>query len=208
MRTRIKICGITRLEDALAAVELGADALGFIFHPGSPRSVDAARTATIVERLPPFVTSVGLFVDARGAFIDEVLGTVPLDLLQVHGDECPDDCEGHGRPYIKAVPMATGVSVEGYTATYPGARGFVLDSHGLGRTGGSGQRFDWGRFPRRQERPMILAGGLEPSNVAEAVRRTRAYGVDVSSGVEREPGVKDAAKMAAFIDEVRCGDSE
>ncbi len=208
MRTRVKICGITRLEDALAAAELGADALGFIFYARSPRCIGASDAAAIVARLPPFVTTVGLFVDASMAIIEEVLGTVPLNLLQFHGDECPADCAALGRPYIKAVPMAEGVSVSGYVATYPDASGFVLDSHGLGRTGGTGETFDWSRFPGSSERPMILAGGLNPLNVADAVRKTRPYAVDVSSGVERSAGIKDVAKMAAFIEEVRSVDSK
>lgn len=208
MRTRVKICGITRLEDALTAAELGADALGFIFHAKSPRCIGSSEAAAIVARVPPFVTTVGLFVDARTEFIEDVLRKVPLGLLQFHGDECPADCEALDRPYIKAVPMADGVSVAGYLDTYRSAGGFILDSHGLGRSGGTGETFDWSRWPSASDRALILAGGLDPLNVADAVRQTRPYAVDVSSGVEQRPGVKDAAKMAAFIEEVRSVDSE
>lgn len=192
----------------MVAAELGADALGFIFHANSPRAIEVSEAAAIVARLPPFVTTVGVFVDAPTSFIEDVLRAVPLGLLQFHGDECPADCSAFARPYIKAVPMAGEVSVTGYMATYVEASGFVLDSHGLGRTGGTGETFDWSRFPKDSGRPVILAGGLGPLNVADAVLQTRPWAVDVSSGVERSAGVKDISKMAAFIEEVQRVDSK
>jgi phosphoribosylanthranilate isomerase len=203
MRTRVKICGITRLEDARAAAALGADAIGLVFHAASARAVEPAQAREIWAALPPFVTVVGLFVDPDPARVQGVLAELRLDALQFHGDECPADCVRYGLPFLKAVPMATATDVAAYAATYPEASGFLLDSHGAGRSGGSGESFDWGRWPQDLDRPLVLAGGLGPDNVAEALARTRPYGVDVSSGVERSPGIKDPAKIAAFIDEVR-----
>ncbi len=208
MRTRIKICGITRVEDALRAAELGADAIGLVFYPKSKRALTPAAAAEIVAALPPFVCSVGLFLDAREEAIRETLSAVPLDLLQFHGDECPADCAAYGRPYFKAIPMAGGTDVKAYAAAYPDARGFLLDSHAQGGAGGTGATFDWDGIPRGLGKPLILAGGLSAENVAEAIRRTRVYAVDVSSAVESRPGIKDAGKMAQFIEEVRRVDSE
>lgn len=208
MRTRIKICGITRVEDALLAAGLGVDALGLVFVPRSKRALALEQARAIVRAVPPFVTTVGLFLDAGEEEIRAVLREVPLDLLQFHGDECPADCGGYGRPYIKAVSMAPGVDVEAYAASYPDAAGFILDSHAAGGLGGTGGTFDWSRFPHAARRPMILAGGLNAQNVAEAVLATRPYGVDVSSGVEREPGIKDHDKMKVFVEEVRRVDSK
>lgn len=208
MRTRIKICGITRVEDAVAAVQAGADAIGLVFYAKSPRAVSAAQAQAILAALAPFVSSVGLFLDARTESVEHILQSVPLDLLQFHGDECPADCSVFNRPYIKAVPMAGATQVAAYIATYPEARGFLLDSHAPGAAGGTGERFDWARVPKDLARPLILAGGLSPENVADALRQTRVYGVDVSSGVEARPGIKDPAKMADFINEVRRVDNE
>jgi len=208
MRTRIKICGITRLEDALCAAELGADALGFVFYAKSPRYIEPAAAREIVAALPPFVTTVGLFLDARGETIRETLAEVALDMLQFHGDECPADCGAYDRPYLKAVPMGGAIDVAGYMNTYPDAAGFLLDSHAPGMAGGTGETFDWRVIPPKLPRPVILAGGLSADNVAQALHQNRVWGVDVSSGVEQSPGIKDAAKMAAFIDEVKSVDSE
>lgn len=208
MRTRVKICGITRPEDALQAAELGADALGFVFYPKSPRFVEPTMAREIVRELPPFVTSVGLFLDAEPEAIRAILADVALDMLQFHGDECPADCGGYGRPYLKAVPMAGAVDVTAYMNTYPDAAGFLLDSHAPGAAGGTGETFDWRVIPRKLPRPVILAGGLNPDNVGQALHQSRVWGVDVSSGVEASPGIKDAVKMAAFIDEVKSVDSE
>lgn len=208
MRTRIKICGITRLEDALAAVSLGVDALGFVFVARSPRAVTPAQACEILRALPPFVTTVGLFLDAPVDEVREVLDQVPLDLLQFHGDERPADCTVHGRPYIKAVAMGEDTDVAAYAGAYADAAGLLLDSHRPGGMGGSGERFDWSRFPRDLQRPLILAGGLTPQNVGAALRATRAYAVDVSSGVEVRPGIKDPGRMQAFVEEVRRVDNE
>lgn len=202
MRTRIKICGITRPEDARLAADLGADAIGLVFYSKSPRAVTATAARTITTVLPPFVMAVGLFLDAHPEYIREVLATVPLDLLQFHGDECPADCGVYGKPYIKAIPMGGHANPVRYAAAYPQAAGYLLDSHALGQAGGSGQAFAWGRWPSQLSSRLILAGGLTPDNVAIAIGQTRPYAVDVSSGVEADRGVKDSAKMAAFISEV------
>ncbi len=206
MRTRIKICGITRLEDALAAVELGVDALGFVFVPRSPRYIEADQVLAIVRQLPPFVTTVGLFMDQTDDEVAQVLAQVPLGLLQFHGRETAAQCRAFAMPYIKAVPMGGGVEPANYMAGFDDSLGFLFDSHALGEVGGSGHAFDWSRLPSGGDKPLILAGGLTPENVAEAVRVARPYAVDVSSGVEASKGIKDAAKMAAFVAGVRQGE--
>ncbi len=198
MRTRVKICGITRVEDGLAAAAAGADAIGLVFAE-SPRRVTADQAGAIVAALPPFLKVVGLFVDAPAATVREVLGRVPLDLLQFHGRETPDQCRGFGRPYIKALAMQDGVDVADVASRYADAAGLLLDAFHPQLAGGSGRGFDWARVPRDLGRPVILAGGLTPENVAAAVRTVRPYAVDVSSGVESSKGIKDAAKIAAFI---------
>ena len=203
MRTRVKICGITRPEDGREAARLGADAIGLVFYPPSPRAVTPARAAAIVRELPPFVTTVGLFVNADAGTIAAAVEAAGLDLLQFHGDESPADCAGHGRPWIKALRMAPGLDVAAEARRYEGARGILLDAYRPGVPGGTGETFDWERIPADLDLPLILAGGLAPANVAEAVRRVRPWAVDVSGGVEAQKGIKDAAKMAAFIDEVR-----
>ncbi len=206
MRTRVKICGITSERDALAAVEAGADAIGLVFYPPSPRAVDTERALSVVRRLPPFVSVVGLFVDAAPEEIHRVLENVPIDILQFHGEETPQVCAGYGRPYIKAIPMREGVDLHRATETYQAASGLLLDTHRQGQPGGTGVRFDWDRIPATLAPRIILAGGLNPSNVETAVRRVGPYALDVSGGVEREKGVKDPAKMAAFMRGVRRGD--
>ncbi len=205
MRTRVKICGITRPEDALAAAQLGADAIGLVFYPKSPRYVEASQAAEIISVIPPFMTTVALFLDAQKDVIQEVLSTVPVDLLQFHGDECPTDCGTFGRPYIKAIGMKGGVDAQAYAATYPDAQGYLLDSHAVGEAGGTGTSLDWSSLPKLKK-PVILAGGLRPENVAEAVQQSRPYAVDISSGVESSPGIKDKALMKAFISEVKKAD--
>ncbi len=207
MRTRIKICGITRLEDARAAVRLGADAIGLVFHPPSPRAIDPQQAAVIVRQLPPFVTTVGLFVDASRERVAEVLNSVPLDLLQFHGEESPEACSGHGRPWIKAIRMRESVDLERLRALYAEASGLLLDTYRAGVPGGTGERFDWDRIPPRLCSEIILAGGLDPHNVEQAVHQVRPYAVDVSGGVEAAKGIKDAGKMAAFIAGVNRGDN-
>ena len=206
-RTRIKICGITRPEDGLAAASLGVDAIGLVFYPPSPRAVDAAAASAIIRRLPPFVTSVGLFVNEEPAAVRDILRQVPLALLQFHGDEEPDYCAAFDRPYLKAVPMGAGADVADYARRFDRAAGLLLDSHGGARAGGTGQCFDWTAIPAQIAKPLVLAGGLSPANVAQAVRQIRPYGVDVSSRVEAAKGVKDLHLMRMFVEGVKSGDS-
>lgn len=208
MHPRIKICGLTRPEDVRAVVAAGADAIGLNFHEPSPRSVDAETAARLCALLPPFVTSVGLFVDAPAARIEAVLARVPLQLLQFHGDEPAADCERWGRPYLKALRMRDGLDVRAAAAAHPGAVGFLLDSYRPGVPGGTGEVFDWGRIPRDLGRPLVLAGGLHAGNVGEAIRTVRPWAVDTSGGVERAKGVKDAETIRAFVDAVRRTDLE
>ncbi|MGF1644662.1 MAG: phosphoribosylanthranilate isomerase [Thiotrichales bacterium] len=203
MRIRVKVCGITRIEDALVAAEAGVDAIGLVFYPNSARAVEAEQAAHIARALPPLVTCVGLFVNATPETIAAVLDVVPLQLLQFHGDECPSDCGRFGLPYLKAVSMRAGLDLARYADTYPDASGFLLDSHGGGKAGGTGERFDWALTPRSFARPWLLAGGLNADNVADAIQRTRPWGIDLSSGVESAPGVKSAEKIKALMNEVR-----
>lgn len=203
MRTRVKICGITRPADAAAASRLGADSIGLVFHESSPRAVDLQTARAVRTAVPPFVTVAALFMDAPVERVREVLAAVQVDLLQFHGSESPEYCTGFGRPYIKAVPMGGGSPPEQVIGAHEQALGFLLDSHGVGEQGGSGIVFDWKGIPDLHGRPLILAGGLGPYNVAEAVRQVGPWAVDVSSGVESAPGVKDARRMASFINEVQ-----
>ena len=206
MRTRVKICGITRSEDASAAVRLGADAIGLVFYPPSPRAVGIEQARAVVSGLPPFVTVVGLFVDATREVIHEVLDEVRIDLLQFHGNEPPAACVGHGKPYIKALHMREDADPADLATRYASSSGLLLDTYRPGLVGGTGEAFDWSRLPREFRQPIILAGGLTPANVAAAVRQVRPYAVDVSGGVERAKGIKDPGKIAAFIQEVRNAD--
>ncbi|WP_271411712.1 phosphoribosylanthranilate isomerase [Pseudomonas sp. Q1-7] len=201
---RIKICGITRVEDALAAVAAGADALGFVFYAKSPRAVTPAQASAIIAALPPFVTTVGLFVDMPRPELRALLAEVPLDLLQFHGDETSADCAGYGRPYIKALRIKPGDEVAAAISRYPEASGVLLDTFVPGTPGGTGEAFDWSLVPRDPAKPLILAGGLTPENVGEAVRQVRPYAVDVSGGVEASKGIKDAAKIQTFIQRARA----
>jgi phosphoribosylanthranilate isomerase len=199
MRTRTKICGITRVEDALAAVACGADAIGLVFYTGSPRHVSVERAAEIVASLPPFVDAVGLFVDAESAEVRAVLQVVRLDLLQFHGDEAPAYCQAFDFPYIKAARVRPGLNLLQYASDFACARALLLDAYQEGVAGGTGRTFDWDLIPVGLPKPVILAGGLDAGNVAEAIRRVHPYAVDVSGGVEREKGIKDADKIAAFM---------
>ncbi|KIQ02543.1 MULTISPECIES: phosphoribosylanthranilate isomerase [Pseudomonas] len=201
---RCKICGITRLEDALAAVAAGADAIGLVFYARSPRAVSIEQARAIVTALPPFVTTVGLFVDMSRAELDEVLAAVPLDLLQFHGDETAAECEAVGRPYIKALRVRAGDDVAALVDVYPGARAVLLDTFVEGVPGGTGQAFDWSLVPARLSKPVILAGGLTASNVAAAIAQVRPYAVDVSGGVEASKGIKDASRVKDFVRAVRA----
>ena len=204
-RTRIKICGLTRAQDVRAAVAHGADAIGFVFYASSPRAVSIARAAELVALLPPFVASVGLFVNATEDDINCVLERVPLQLLQFHGDEAEADCARFGRPWIKAARMRAGVDLVEFASLHPGASGILVDAFVEGY-GGGGKTFDWSLIPQGFGRPLVLSGGLDADNVVDAVRRIRPWAVDVSSGVESDKGIKDTAKIAAFIAGVRDAD--
>jgi len=198
MRVRVKICGITRIEDGLAAADAGADAIGLVF-ADSPRQVTTAQARAIVSALPPFIKVVGLFVDPSADAVRAVLGEVPLDLIQFHGLETPELCRALGRPYLKAIHIKEGVDAGVAARRYPDAAGILFDTFHPQVAGGSGNAFDWSQVPRDLGRPVILAGGLTPDNVAAAVKQVRPYAVDVSSGVEISKGIKDAARIAAFI---------
>ena len=202
MRTRVKICGITRAEDAQAATRLGADAIGMVFYDASPRNVSIQQAQLLTRSMHPFVSSVGLFVDADPGFVREVIGAVSLDLLQFHGSESAEDCEQFGKPYIKAIRMESGISIAERMQAFPGAAAILLDSYSTSVAGGSGETFDWSLVPGDVRLPLILAGGLNASNVSAAIRSVHPYAVDVSSGVEHSKGIKDADKMSQFIDEV------
>ena len=204
MRTRIKICGITRIEDALAAAQAGADAIGLVFDPKSPRCVDVKQAVSIVRALPPYITVVGLFVDATPQFIHDVLNRVNLDLLQFHGAETPEYCRAFSKPYVKAIRMSPDVDLHAEERRFPEAAGLLLDTFSPAASGGTGETFDWGRVPRDLKKPVILAGGLTPGNVVDAIRRVRPYAVDVSSGVEQSKGIKDVKKISVFIETVRA----
>ncbi|MFN4064069.1 phosphoribosylanthranilate isomerase [Azoarcus communis] len=204
-RTRIKICGLTRPQDVRAAVMAGADAIGFVFYPPSPRNVGFDQAAALAAELPPFVSAVGLFVNPAPAFVQQALQQVPLQLLQFHGDESEVECAQYGRPWIKAARVRPGIDLVEFAFRHPGARGILLDAFVDGY-GGGGKTFDWSLIPDGLSRPLVLSGGLDPDNVGEAVRRIRPFAVDVSSGVESAKGIKDAAKVAAFIAGVRDAD--
>ena len=204
-RTRIKICGLTREQDVRAAVEAGADAIGFVFYAPSPRAISLSRAAELARQVPPFVTIVGLFVNPTRAELEAALARVPIHLLQFHGDEEPDFCSAAGRPYIKAVRMRAGVNLLEFDATFVSAQALLVDAYVEGY-GGGGQTFDWSLIPQGLERPLILSGGLTPENVESAVRGLAPWAVDVSSGVESAKGIKDAERIARFVAGVRNAD--
>jgi phosphoribosylanthranilate isomerase len=206
MATAVKICGITRVEDALVAAHAGAHAIGMIFHPGSPRRVSHDMARQVVDALPAFVTTAALFVDAHPSDVERVIRDVKPQLLQFHGDETPEFCTGFGLPYIKAARVRQGTDLLQYARHYPTAKGLLLDAFVDGSHGGTGSTFDWALIPDQLPLPLILAGGLHQDNVADAIRRVRPWAVDVSSGVEATKGIKDAAKIAAFIRGVRNAD--
>lgn len=205
MRTRVKICGITRPEDARAAARAGADAIGLVFYPPSPRYLSTERAVEVRDALAPFVQTVALFVNPDAAQVAQVLQRVRPALLQFHGEETPQFCSQFGTPFVKACRVKPGVDALEYLRPFSRAAAWLFDSH-VPEYGGVGEAFDWSLVPATQERPVILSGGLSRENVAEAVRRVRPWGVDVSSGVESAKGIKDAAKIAAFIAEVRNAD--
>jgi phosphoribosylanthranilate isomerase len=205
-RTRVKICGITREQDLDAAVAAGADALGFVFYPQSPRFLGLRRAADLVRRVPPFVARVGLFVNPDPAVLVETLAEVGIDLIQFQGDEDPAFCEQFGHPYLKVARMRPGLDLVEFARAYPSARGLLLDAY-VESYGGAGQKFDWSLVPKSLPLPVVVAGGLTGENVGEAIRQLRPWGVDVSSGVEVAKGIKDAAKIAAFIAAVKTADA-
>lgn len=204
--TRVKICGITRNEDAIACAEAGADAIGLVFYPPSPRYVDVAQARRISDALPPFVSTVGLFVNPTPGTVRAVLDEMHLDLLQFHGDETPEFCAGFGVSWLKAVRVKPGLDLVQYALRYRQAKGLLLDAFVEGTPGGTGATFDWSLIPPGLSLPMVLSGGLEPANVARAIRSVRPWAVDVSSGVEAQKGIKNAAKIAAFMEGVRSAE--
>ena len=209
--TRVKICGITRTQDVLAVAAGGADAIGLVFYERSPRHVSIAQAKQLADSLPPFVSVVGLFVNAEAVFVREVLASVPLDMLQFHGDESPEYCTQFPKPYLKAIRVKAGVDLLQCASDFRSAKGLLLDAHVEGIPGGTGAAFDWALIPQRLPLPVILSGGLNAENVAAAIKRVRPYAVDVSSGVEAGgveagKGIKDAAKVAAFVNEVNRTD--
>jgi phosphoribosylanthranilate isomerase len=205
--TRIKCCGMTRVEDALLAAQLGADAIGVVLTARSKRRVTLEQAQGIVHALPPFVSSVALLMDDDASFVLEAIDAIQPDLLQFHGAEADDWCAQFGRRYLKAIAMGEGASALPRLQRFPGASGLLLDGHGLGEAGGSGKAFDWSLMPRGLTQPLILAGGLTPANVADAIGIARPWGVDVASGIESSPGIKDAQKLADFIAAVRRADN-
>ena len=205
-RTRIKICGLTREADVDCAVQSGADAVGFVFYPGSPRYVAVGRASELAKRLPPFVTPVGLFVNALKRDIEAALATVPQLVLQFHGDETPQACQRYGRPYLRAARMRPDIDLLDFAASYAGAQAVLLDAFVDG-FGGSGKVFDWSLVPHNVPLPVVLSGGLHAANVAEGIARVRPWAVDVSSGVESAKGIKDAAAIRRFCEAVRAADA-
>ena len=209
MRTRVKICGITRIEDALAVAEAGADAVGLVFYAKSPRNVEIDQAAEISRSIPPFITRVALFKDADIAFVEDVLRSVEIDLLQFHGSESSSYCERFGLPYIKAIGMKGPECDRAYLAArteeYSSAKAMLLDGHAPGKDGGSGEVFDWSGIARI-DKPVIVAGGLTPENVSRAIEIAQPFAVDVSSGVENAPGKKDREKIIRFMTQVGMAD--
>lgn len=204
MAVRIKICGITRVQDAEVAQRLGADAIGLVFYAKSPRYMgDLSLARQIAEAAGPFVTCVGLFVDATAEQVQQVVSEVPIHLLQFHGDESNQYCAAFARPFIKALRMKPGLDVHACMAQFPDAQGFLLDTYKQGVPGGTGESFDWGLAPRTSAKSWVLAGGLTPDTVAQALSQTDPYGVDVSGGVESAAGIKCPEKIKQFIEQVR-----
>ena len=206
MPTAVKICGVSRIEDALAAARSGAHAIGLVFYRASPRYVTPAQARDIIRALPPFVAAVGLFVDASAAEVRETIAVAPVGLLQFHGSETPEFCRQFGLPYMKAVRVRAETDLLQYARDFQDAKALLLDAYVEGAHGGTGQSFDWSVIPRTLTLPVVLSGGLNVRNVVGAIQQVRPWAVDVSSGVESAPGIKDAAKIAAFIAGVRNAD--
>ena len=206
MRTRVKICGITSVADGLAAARQGADAVGLIFYRPSPRLVPLERARDIAASLPPFVARVAVFVNPTGEEVRAVIRACRPDLLQFHGEETPEECRGFGVPYLRAARVRPGVDLLEFLSPFDDAAGWLLDAYRPDLYGGTGEAFDWGLIPQRLARPVVVSGGLEAHNVADAIRRIRPWAVDVSSGVESTKGVKDEQLIAEFIAGVRNAD--
>ncbi len=202
LRTRVKICGITRPQDAIFIANIGVDAIGLVFYANSPRAVEIDQAQIIIQQLPPFVTTVGLFVNAEANFVRHVLTKVPLDVLQFHGEETPDYCNSFTKPYIKAVRMRPNTDIKQYANNYIQTQALLLDSYVKGTKGGTGITFDWQQVPTDISKPIIIAGGLTVDNVAQAITKLQPYAVDISGGVESAKGIKDAGKITAFMQEV------
>ncbi len=207
MRTRIKICGITLPDDARKAAALGVDAIGLVFYEPSPRYVSIERARDIIDCLPPFVTKVGLFVNSAPEIVHKTLEKLPIDLLQFHGTEPPNACSMYGWPYIKAIKMSSATKLDEMAEKYYDAQGLLLDTDDSKQHGGTGKPFDWSLVPAEPKKPIIVAGGLNPNNVAKAIARTRPYAVDVSTGVESTTGIKDAELMTEFVNAVATANS-
>ena len=208
IRTRVKICGITRIEDALTVSSSGVDAIGLVFYAKSPRNITIEQAVDICKALPAFVTVVALFKDADESFVRSVIEQMPVDLLQFHGIESEEFCLRFDKPYIKAIGMIGQKNVADFAAQYPTARGLLLDSHAIGEDGGSGHVFDWGTIPESIRNQITLAGGLTADNVAQAIEQVRPFAVDISSGVESSGGIKDEALVKAFMNQVKRVDCE
>ena len=206
MRTRVKICGFTRVDEAVYAARLGVDAIGLVFYPPSPRHVEIEQAVRIVKALPAFTSVVALFVDEQEARIREVLAQVAIDCIQFHGEESAEACRIYGKRYIKAVRMKNTIDISALALHYHDAAGLLLDAYHPDAKGGTGSQFDWDLIPKHCSLPIILAGGLDASNAKQAVATVKPYALDVSSGVEASKGIKDSLKMAAFIKQVNEGD--
>lgn len=204
--TRIKICGITREQDALKAIALGVNALGFVFYPPSTRNIELHRAAEIIEKLPPFVTTTALFVNAEPQLIHQVIAQTKIDLLQFHGDESAEFCAQFDRPFIKALRMRPEIELDHEVSAYTSARAILLDAYRKGIPGGTGESFEWQRIPSNLRSKIILAGGLTPDNIEQAILTVAPYAVDVSGGVEAMPGIKDESKLEKFVAEVKRAD--
>jgi len=202
LRVRVKICGITSVDDALTAVSNGADAIGLVFYAPSPRNVDVKKAAEIANAIPAFVSVVGLFVNAKPDFVRGIVSHVKLDLLQFHGDESPEYCASYGLPFIKAIRVKPDTNLVQCAKDFSASKALLLDTYTEGVAGGTGHTFDWGLIPAQLAKPVILAGGLNADNVAQAIASVHPYAVDVSGGVEISKGIKDAAKIAAFMQQV------
>lgn len=203
MSVRVKVCGITRSEDAIAAVQCGVDAIGFVFWPHSARYIDPEFAQRIAEVIPPFICTVGVYVNPDAAWVEETARAAKLNLLQFHGDESPEFCNQFSQPYIKAIRVKPDTDLLQYAQRYGAAKGLLLDTYAADMPGGTGHAFDWQLIPQQLSLPLILSGGLNPDNVARAIKQTQPWAVDVSSGVEASKGIKDKKKIIAFMQGVK-----